>query len=357
MSMEIRVVSPDRDVKVTSRTYVWKDETRAAAPDYDATRVVQIYGTDESVDRHNTIFRVDGWDFDNYRKNPVFLWAHNEDMAVPTMPIGRTIGIQREEFTRADGKANKRLLFDIEFPKRGTYPWADLVHDMYKQDFLRASSVGFRNVSNRPLNPKDNKEEMERDGYNMKMGYAAELTKNQLIELSACAVGSNPNALAKAMRDLVPAEHRALLDVTDPNVQITEEWLKARFAALEEALAPADSKTDETSEEDPIDDAEIAPDADAFNREIEAAAEELEKESHNEPDPLEDFKNEMRAQFKNLQDEVKTLREELKQVRIAADGDPASPASDEPDPSHLDTLLAENLDTLQRMSSLFDSHR
>lgn len=363
MAVEFRTVNQDHAFKVLKRDYVWKDETRGAASDYDAARVVQIYGTDESVDRHNTIFRVDGWDFDDYRKNPVFLWAHNSDPAVSMMPLGRTIGIQREEFQRAEGsKTDKRLLFDVEFPKRGTYPFADLAHDMYKEGFLKASSVGFRNLKHRRLDPTKDKEEMQRDGYDLKTGYAAELTHNALHELSAVPVGSNPNALAKAIRAAIPEAHRGLLYHDAAKMgEITEAWITQKLELLRAALAPAPVA--------PV--VVVAPTSvvpDEGLAELEAAAGTMETELDRaleaeplieEPTPtelrtlIENSTNAMRQEMKELRELFQALSTEIKSSRGAATGGGHASPLPAPAPSHLDVLLAENVDALARMSSLF----
>ena len=332
MAFEYRIVEQDPAFKVLSRSYLWKDETRQpGTAGYDAARVVQIYGTDESVDSYNTILRVDGWDFARFAKNPAFLWSHNMDPAVPTMPVGHVTGIQREEFARAEGgAANKRLLFDVEFPKRGTYAWADLVCDMYKQGHLRASSVGFSNLERKELNAKHDKEEMEKAGFDLKKGWAGDLLRNSLNELSAVPIGSNPNALVKAMRAAVPDEFRGLIE--GEGDEITDAWLTPRLEALRDALTP---KEDEDDDQDWVE--EVVPPAcddcatltveariaehprhdDAFEHELEKAVAAQEQESLPQPFPVliptprETFETELRQQLKEMRDELKALLRRL----------------------------------------------
>ncbi|NKI20347.1 hypothetical protein HFN20_03700 [Paenibacillus dendritiformis] len=48
-------------------------------------RVLRFIGSTETEDRDQDVIRATGWQLENYKKNPVFLWAH--DYTVP--PIGR----------------------------------------------------------------------------------------------------------------------------------------------------------------------------------------------------------------------------------------------------------------------------
>lgn len=130
-------------------------------------RVLRFIGSTESVDRDGDIISADGWELDNYKKNPVFLWAH--DYKIP--PIGRAIDVR---------VVNKQLIFDIEFPDEGIFPLADTIFKLYKGNFLNATSVGF----------------IGKEGEPTKTGYA--FTRQELIELSAVPVPSNPTALQQA---------------------------------------------------------------------------------------------------------------------------------------------------------------
>ena len=40
-------------------------------------RTLRMYITDETRDRYNSIVMMSGWDTEWYRKNPVFLFAHD----------------------------------------------------------------------------------------------------------------------------------------------------------------------------------------------------------------------------------------------------------------------------------------
>lgn len=164
------------------------------------SRVLRFIGSDETPDRDNDIIEVNGWDLANYRKNPVFLWAH--DYRFP--PIGRGKKVAKE-----DGK----LVFDIEFPAEGIFPFADLIFNLYKGKFLRATSVGFIPKKHETRDDDDVKDLPEwRRGRRYK--------KQELLELSAVPVPANPNALQLAMEKGF---------VTEEQAEAVTDWLNGKI--------------------------------------------------------------------------------------------------------------------------------
>lgn len=133
------------------------------------SRVVSFLGTSTKEDRDTDIITADGWETENYKKNPVFLWGH--DYSQP--PIGRAINLKQTE---------NGLVFDIEFANAETYPFADTIFKLFRDGFMSAVSVGFI--------PK----EMIQDP---KTGKRT-ITKKELLELSAVSVPCNPDALRLA---------------------------------------------------------------------------------------------------------------------------------------------------------------
>lgn len=130
-------------------------------------RILRFIGSNEKVDRDGDIILSDGWELENYKKNPVFLWAH--DYKIP--PIGRAIDVRIR---------NKQLIFDIEFPEEGVFPLADTIYKLYKGGFLNATSVGFVGKKGEPTEN------------------GMKFTKQELLELSAVPVPSNSAALQQA---------------------------------------------------------------------------------------------------------------------------------------------------------------
>src|SRR5262245_23301314 len=85
------------------------------------------------VDRDGDTINPKGWRLDEYRKNPVVLFAHRHD--VPA--IGKSVEIGVEH----DG-----LVGVMQFPPAGVYPLADEVHGLVDSGILMTTSVGFRPI-------------------------------------------------------------------------------------------------------------------------------------------------------------------------------------------------------------------
>ncbi len=136
-------------------------------------RVLRFTGSTESEDRDGEVIKVSGWDLDNYKKNPVFMWAH--DYSQP--PIGKAVNIRKRQ---------GNLIFDIQFAPKETYEFADTIYKLYQGGFLSATSVGFM---------PDPSGIIEGDGVKSPR---RTYTKQELLELSAVPVPSNPDALRNA---------------------------------------------------------------------------------------------------------------------------------------------------------------
>lgn len=151
-------------------------------------RYMTMIGSSEILDRDQEAFDTAGWDLKNYKKNPVILFGHDK----------RQPPVAKSNKTYIDGK---ELIFEIEFPEDGVYPFADTVRKLYAGGFMRASSVGFI--------PKkwefgDGKPDRPRVKY----------LEQELLELSLVPVPSNPAALVTA---------KELREAWDKNAITTDE--------------------------------------------------------------------------------------------------------------------------------------
>jgi len=137
-------------------------------------RTLEFLGSTESQDRVGDIIVASGWKLENYRKNPVFLWAHD----YRSLPIGKATKVWKEK---------GELKFRIQFADAETYEFADTAYKLYKGGFLSAVSVGFE-----PIEHEDIKDAEGRPtgGYKFK--------KQELLELSAVPVPANAEALVTA---------------------------------------------------------------------------------------------------------------------------------------------------------------
>jgi len=124
--------------------------------------------SDETVDRAGDIVKVDGWQLDGFRKNPVFPLQHASDR----FPLG----VWEKVWTE-----NGKLMGIARFADAGTHPEADLAYSLYKQGIMNAVSVRFVGMEYEPN---------EHGGLTF--------TNQELLECSAVSVPANPNALAVA---------------------------------------------------------------------------------------------------------------------------------------------------------------
>jgi HK97 family phage prohead protease len=138
-------------------------------------RTLEFMGSTADVDRYGDVIELAGWDLQNYQKNPVFLWAH--DYKQP--PVGKAVNV---------GATDRGLLFHVKFPTAEEYPFADTVYKLYLGGYLRATSVGFRDLDREPITDKEGKQ----TGFRYK--------KQELYELSAVPIPANPNALIMAVQ-------------------------------------------------------------------------------------------------------------------------------------------------------------
>ena len=139
---------------------LWDQYVKAASSD-DApdTGWFKVLATTDDVDRDGESIAVDGWEFDNYDKNPVVLWAHDFSL----MPIA---------------KVAKRTKVDNGYIVEGPFAPSERGQEArknYDAGFLNTMSVGFI--------PK------QRQG-NV-------ITKAELLEVSFVPVPANANAVAQ----------------------------------------------------------------------------------------------------------------------------------------------------------------
>ena len=128
--------------------------------------VIRFIASTESEDRDGDVIKQSGLVLDHYRKNPVFLWAHNPKLP----PIGKGI---RSEVKGSHFELDVEFDLDDEFAKS--------IYNKYKKGHMNAVSIGFMPIELR---------EREKGGFSFD---AAEV-----YEVSAVPIGSNREALAVA---------------------------------------------------------------------------------------------------------------------------------------------------------------
>lgn len=194
-------------------------------------RTLDVTISTEAVDRERDTIAVDGWKLENYRRNPVVLWAHDYG----GLPVGRSIHTEAK-----DG----RLMASPKFAERDIYPFADTVLQMYLGGYLRAFSVGF--------DPSEYVMNEDRRGIDFKV--------QELLEFSAVPVPANPEALLGAKGagiDLAPLVEWAseVLDKWDEdgglivlNRPLVERALRLAEGEKITITVPAHLSSDDSSE-------------------------------------------------------------------------------------------------------------
>jgi len=137
----------------------------------------------EDEDRDGDRIMADGWNLENFRKNPVIPWVHRYS----DPPVAQAVDVFVE---------GKKLMFRPKFASADEYPFADTIFKLYKGGFLRSFSVGF-----------DPKRHEVVDRGKGRRGY--DFLEQELWEISAVTVPSNPNALVAAAKKGVINEDEA----------------------------------------------------------------------------------------------------------------------------------------------------
>jgi HK97 family phage prohead protease len=173
----------DPDAVEEACQIAWNEASAASGNVIHKTHASKVSGmefvmSDETPDRMDDIIMSDGWDLENFKRNPIALFGHKSDF-----PIGKWANIRVE---------NKQLKGKLVMAPEGTSERIDEIRKLIDAGILQAVSVGFR--------PK---EHTQLDSKNPFSGLR--FTKQELVETSLVSVPANPNALAIAKSLVSPA--------------------------------------------------------------------------------------------------------------------------------------------------------
>lgn len=141
------------------------------------TGPIRFVASAEGVKRDGKDLKMDDWDLENYRKNPVVLWGH--DYWGNRLPIGRSeVSIE-----------GKRLMADVTFDPDDEF--ARQIERKYRNGFLNTVSVGW---------------DTHRDG---------EETRNELLDISAVPVPGDPDALMERQIRAIQKLDTILTEISD----------------------------------------------------------------------------------------------------------------------------------------------
>ncbi len=142
-----------------------------------ATNTLEVIFTTSTQDRQGDIVDPEGLDFSGFLKNPVVLWAHDQER--PPIARVRSVSVQDTDVSAV-----------VEF---AATPFAQEVFSLYAEGFLSAWSIGFIARETLPLD-----------------GGGVHVFSAEVVEISAVPVPANPEALTK---HLPFVRHRGLRHV------------------------------------------------------------------------------------------------------------------------------------------------
>lgn len=154
--------------------------------------IVEYIASDESLDHYQEVIRANGWKFTHFAKNAPFLDTHN------SRTIENLLG-QVRSWSIDKGKLVESVQWAIGLGN----PVADVGWKMTVAGFLKAVSVGFypmRYASKYDADKTAWATQLRELGMHEEQGISTVYIEQEQIELSACVLGANPNALAKAYK-------------------------------------------------------------------------------------------------------------------------------------------------------------
>tara|TARA_R110000772_G_scaffold120829_1_gene227118 strand:- start:46 stop:606 length:561 start_codon:yes stop_codon:yes gene_type:complete len=157
--------------------------------------------SNETVDRHGTIFMADGWDLANYRKNPVVVYNHDRNNANPDTIIGTSE-------VRLEGK---ELIATVTFEDAENNPLAGKVRSKVENGILRSASIG--------AIPQEGAWEV-RNGEDVLV-----FTRQELLEWSIVSVPSNTDAVKRGYEDVIKSIEKPTEERNQKGMTILEAQL------------------------------------------------------------------------------------------------------------------------------------
>lgn len=159
--------------------------------------LVEYVASDESIDSYKEVIRASGWRFNRFQKNAPFVDSHNYGSLDKL--LGKVV-----EFKVAGSKLVETVQWAVDVADNVL---AQLGWKMTEAGYLRAVSVGFfptkylskwdgQYADERPLWLQQLKEL----GLDEQTAPRVIYLEQEQVELSACIIGANANALAKSYK-------------------------------------------------------------------------------------------------------------------------------------------------------------
>lgn len=177
------------DTQSYNKDYLEGIIDRAKFPkDIEETRTVQFVISTDAKDRHGTKLNMNGWQLDNFNRNPIVGYQHNvygDNMCTPPNPDD-VLGPARAWME--DG----RLMGEVKFETADINPQAEKIFRKVLNGTLKATSVGFLEVG-------EGKWIEEKDAKGNVTSRTYEFAGQELLEFSIVNIPSNPEATRKVV--------------------------------------------------------------------------------------------------------------------------------------------------------------
>jgi HK97 family phage major capsid protein len=190
----------------------------------ESDRTITAILSDESIALDKHVIKTAGWELNDYNKNSVVLWAHDQNAP----PVAKMISIL---------KRGKQLIGTMQFPKRGVYGFADTVFDLIKFGALNAVSVSWVPLESKPARDKSRPNGID-------------FLRQTLLEVSIVPCPANPNALITARSSGVNVEPLgawARSAATTAKTLAQRELAADLARSLERRTIPAAPRVDEAA--------------------------------------------------------------------------------------------------------------
>jgi hypothetical protein len=186
-----------------------------------AKGLVEYVASDETLDSYREIIRASGWKFTNFKKNAPFVDSHCYDSIEKL--LGKVVEFRVEK---------KQLIEVVQWARDvADNKLAQIGWKMTEAGFLKAVSVGFWPMKwvcqSDGAMFTDALKEMEIEAQNVRCVYL----EQEQIELSACIIGANPNALARSYKA------GALTDADIETLSLEQSKRETAAAALDPVVA------------------------------------------------------------------------------------------------------------------------
>lgn len=155
----------------------------------DGTRSFSAVGSSGLPDRVEDVVDIKGWNFDNFNKNPIGMWAHDYTQ----LPIFKVSDVELKP--RA-----KKMVFRATFDE---HEFADKVYKSYKNNFMKGFSVGFLPLK---YEYRDRDEMTDEEKARAGIWGGRYFEKQELLEISAAPIPMHPDALADIKSLGIPTE-------------------------------------------------------------------------------------------------------------------------------------------------------